>query len=205
MFLLTIVANTTSEHPEHGKVGDAYVACWIDRHEEEDAIAVACDMIALDGWDVVRVEEVSFVTEADYDEDDEYRMYYEQALSDKEVLVFHLCPLFPVFCLSFEVRPASEGETACEARVWVANESVDDNYDPMALDFWSGERLERAITLAKDAIEESGYRTVRLLDQYPCRRDETSEDCQFYDDAEENGLCIVFIHEQDDACDAVDH
>lgn len=196
MFVLTVLAVTTSEHPDHGRVGEAYVSCWIDRDEEEDAIAVARDLIISDGWEVVRIEEISTVTEANYDDDDEYRRYYEQAVTDKEVVVFHVCPMFPVFRMSFEIAPVSEGNTACEATAWVANEYVGADYDPMEPDFWSGARVERAIAHVTEAVSENGYDVIRLLDQFPCRRDETSDDCQFYDDAEENGICIVFVHDQ---------
>jgi hypothetical protein len=200
MYLITFVTNTTPEHADHGKVGEAYVTCWIDRETEEEAIEVASDMIVSDGWEVVRVEEVSTVTEANYDEDDEYRGYYEQALTDKEVVLFHVCPMFPVFYLSFEIAPASEGQKPCEARAWVSNEIVDEDYDPMELDFWTGERLEKTIALVTDTIAENGFKIVRIMDQHPCRHDETSEDCQFFDDAEENGLCIVIIQEENDEC-----
>lgn len=201
MYVLTILANTTPEHPDHGKVGESFVACWIDREDEQEAIRIASDMIVSDGWEVVRVEEVSTVTESDYEEDHEYRQYYEQALTDKEVLVFHVCPVFPVYYLSLEVTPSAGSEPAFEARAWVCSEVVAEDYDPMELDFWSGERLERAVAIVTDTIEENGYKVVRMLDQHPCRRDENSEDCQFYDDAEEDGLCIVFIHDQ---CDGQD-
>lgn len=201
MYVLTILANTTPEHPDHGKVGESFVTCWIDREDEQEATEIACDMIVSEGWEVVRVEEVSTVTESDYEEDDEYRQYYEQALIDKEVFLFHVCPMFPVYYLSLEVAPSAGSEPAFEARAWVCSEVVAEDYDPMELDFWSGERLERAVTIVTDTIEENGYKVVRMLDQHPCRRDENSEDCQFYDDAEEDGLCIVFIHDQ---CDGQD-
>lgn len=198
MYAITILAVTTAEHPDHGRIGEAYVDCWIDRDDEEDAIAVASEMIVSDGWEVACIKEISTVTEADYDEDDEYRMYFEQAVTDKEVLVFNVCPMFPVFCMSFEIAPTSAGNAACEAVAWVANEFLGEDYDPMEPDFWEGARVERAIAIATEAILENGYEVIRLLEHFPSRRDESSDDCQFYDDAEENGLCLVFIHDQPD-------
>ena len=196
MYALTVVAVTTKQHADHGKIGEAYVACWIDRDTEEQAIAVAHDMIVADSWDALRTEEISIVTDADYDDDDEYRQYYEQALTDKEVLVFNVCPRFPVYYVTFEITPTSNENAANEARVWIANEAIDDDYDPMEPDFWSGNRVTKAISLATDAIAENGYYVIRLIDQCPCSRDDSSDDCQFYDDAEEDGLCLVFVHDQ---------
>lgn len=93
MHLLTIYATTLPEHAKHGKYGGAYVSCWIEREDFVLAEAVACSLIAESGWKVIRVEETSMVDDSTYDEDDENRKYYEQALIDKEVLVFHTFPM----------------------------------------------------------------------------------------------------------------
>ena len=198
MYVLTVVATTTEKHPEYAVIGEAYVVCWIDRPTEEDAIAVAHEMIEDDEWNVVRTEEISVVNSDDYEEDDEYKRYYDQALIDKEVLLFNVCPRFPVYYISFVISSSSAELTADEARVWIANECVFDGHDPMAEDFWSGNRLEEAIAIAREAISENGYEIERVLDQLPCSRDESSDDHQFYDDAEEDGLCLVLVHEAPD-------
>jgi hypothetical protein len=79
---------------------------------------------------------------------------------------------------------------------WVSNEYIGEDCDPMEPDFWSGACVERAVAIATEAISENGYKVMRLLEHFPSRRDESSGDCRFYDEAEENGLCIVFIHDQ---------
>ncbi len=196
MYVLTVVAVTTEQHADHGRIGGAYVACWIDRDTEEQAVTVAHDMIVADNWDVLRTEEISIVTDADYDGDDEYRQYYEQALIDKAVLVFNVYPRFPVYYVTFEITPTSNQNSANLARAWIANEAVDDEYDPMEPDFWSGDRLTKAVSLAADAIAGNGYDVIRIIDQGPCSCDDSSDDCQFFDDAEEDGLCLVFVHDQ---------
>jgi hypothetical protein len=195
MYLLTVIAKTTEQHPDYAIVDEAYVSCWIERDTEEQAVARAHEMILADGWKIQRTEEVSMVSDADYDEADDDRQYFEQALIDETVLVFHTSPRFSVYHMNFKITPNMDGNHATEARVWVANESVMDDHDPYDLDFWSGSRVERAVSLASNALSDNGYTAAELLDQYPCSRDETSEDCQFFDDAEEDGMCLLFVHD----------
>lgn len=195
MYFMNIAAVTTEENPEHGKLGEALVACWIEHDNEEEAVAIACDLIESDGWNVTVVEFVDEVTDEDYPEDDENRAFYEQALEDHEVIVFHVSPKYPVLSLTFEVEPTSPENTAVEAKAWIVNEALEDDYDPMLPDFWEGERVEKAVNIVSEVISENGYRVVRLIEHSPCSRDESSEDCQFYDDAEENGICLIFFYD----------
>ena len=196
MYFLTIVAVATDENPDHGKIGEAYVSCWINTEDEVEAEETANRLIESDGWSVVGIEEVSMVTESDYEDDDPYFSCYEQALTDGEVLVFHISPKYPVYRLALEVSGTSPENTAREAIAWVSNEAVSDDYDPMELDFWSGERVTKAIQLATDMIAEHGYDVTQVIEQIPCGRDETSDEIQYYDDAEEDGICVVLIHNE---------
>ena len=196
MFVFTIVAITTEKHADHGKIGEAYVACWIDRETEKEAISVAHKMIVEDHWQVIRTEGSSSVTEADYDDDDEYLQFYEQALVDKEVLVFHLSPLFPVYHVAHEITSITEDKTANEVMVWISNEMIESEHDPLDPDFWSGDRVTQALAIVRQEIANRGYETGRVLDQHPCSRNDSNDHQQFYDDAEEDGLCLVFIHDQ---------
>ena len=198
MYLLTIVAVTTEENPDHGKVGEAYVTCWINTDDEAAAVETAHRMIESDGWNVVETEEVDTVTADDYDDDDPYLACYEQALTDGEVLVFHISPMYPVYRLVLEVSGTNTEDSACEAIAWVSNEAVSDDYDPMEPDFWSGERVNKAISLATDTISENGYTVMQVLEQTPCNRADSAEEVHFYDDAEEDGICIVLVQDQDE-------
>lgn len=198
MYLLTIVAVTTEENPDHGKVGEAYVNCWINTDDEAEAEETANRIIESDGWSVVATEEIDTVTVDDYDEDDPYLSCYEQALTDGEVLVFHISPKYPVFRMVLEVSGTNAEDSACEAIAWVSNEAVSEEDDPMDPDFWSGERVSKAIALATDTISENGYTVTQVLEQTPCSRDESPDEVQYYDDAEEDGICIVLVHDQEE-------
>lgn len=191
MYVLTVVAATTPDNPDHEKVGEAFVSCWIRRETEEEATAFAHKTINSGEWKVIRTEDVTVVTAETYEEDEEYRQYYEQALSDNEVFVFNLCPKYPVYRMTFEVTPEQEDDTILSAKVWVSNEHIDAEGDPMELDFWSGERVSKALNVAFEAIAESGHRILSLTEQCPCFEEDGSDDCQFFDDAEEYGLCVL--------------
>ena len=66
----------------------ANVGCWIDRPTLEEAIAVARSMIANEGWIVGDLKEAQVVNESDYPASAPGRSYFQQALIDKEVIVF---------------------------------------------------------------------------------------------------------------------
>ncbi len=195
MYFLAIAVEPTEEHPDHATLGECLVSCWIEREAIEDAIAVAKAMILEKPWRIIRIELVQYVTEADYDEDDDHTQYFEQALIDKEVLVFNTSPRYPVYHMEFTLKSDPKGDGPGEARAWIVNYMVDEEYDHYAPDFWSGERAARAVSTMKEAIREHGYEVDEVTHQGPYSRDESSEDCQYYDDAEDQGMCLVFIHD----------
>ncbi|MEM7315809.1 MAG: hypothetical protein AAF497_21955, partial [Planctomycetota bacterium] len=136
MYVLTVVAVTTPENPDHEKVGESFVACWIERETEEEATVFAHETINSGEWKVLRTEEVSIVTAETYEGDEEYGKYYEQALRGNEVFVYNMCPKYPVYRMTFEVTSEHDDDNVLTAKVWVSNEHIDADGDPMELDFW---------------------------------------------------------------------
>lgn len=92
MYLFTFLAVPTSEAKEFHESGGAYVSCWIQGSDREQAEERASDLIHEYGWSVEALEEGALVTSADYQDDDEDRQFYEQALVEGEVLVFNTWP-----------------------------------------------------------------------------------------------------------------
>jgi hypothetical protein len=70
--------------------GGAMVNCWIQRADLDDAVSVARRMIAEQGWFSEAVEEVRYCTRDEFPE--ESRQYFDQAVTDDEVLVFYTHP-----------------------------------------------------------------------------------------------------------------
>jgi len=191
MYLITFLAATISGNEDHGKVGEAYVNCWINEDTLDQAQSVARDLVSESHWEVLQDDEVSIFEASDFEDGDDRLQFFEQALIDGAVLVFHLCPKFPVYHVIFKVSAPSE-DSPLQARAWIANECIDDDYDAMNLDFWSGSRSEQAVDLIAQSIRDHGFEVVELISQSPCNRKQSPDDVQCYDDAEESGMCILF-------------
>ena len=67
----------------------AYANAWIDAPTESEAVSVAAAEIKDAGWSLESHPEVSLVSRTDYGSDESGLEYFEQALLDGTVLVFH--------------------------------------------------------------------------------------------------------------------
>lgn len=92
MFFLTFLAVPTPDAKEYLVSGGAYVNCWIQSPDRFQAESRARELIGEYGWQVEALEEGAIVTSESYDEDEEDREFYEQALVENEVLVFNTWP-----------------------------------------------------------------------------------------------------------------
>ena len=69
MYLLTLVAKTTEENPDHGSIGEAYINCWVNTDDEAEATKLAYKVVAEDDWQIIETKEVSVVTAETYEDD----------------------------------------------------------------------------------------------------------------------------------------
>ena len=92
MYFLTFHAVPTPDAKEFHDSGGAYVSCWIQSQDRQDAEQRAAELIQDYGWSVEALEEGAIVSSGDYGEDDEDRQFYEQALVEGEILVFNTWP-----------------------------------------------------------------------------------------------------------------
>lgn len=82
------------ESEDFDACGGAYINCWVSARSEEEASKSAYAMIRERGWKVVSIQEgCREVTRALYEEDEESRGYYDQAVVDEECYVFHQWPV----------------------------------------------------------------------------------------------------------------
>ncbi len=93
MFCLIYHACPTPEHSQCKSIGGAFVSCWIERATIGEADAVARQSIADELWNIDKLEEAYPVDRSNYDEGVDGLEYYEQALIDREVFVFHRYPI----------------------------------------------------------------------------------------------------------------
>jgi hypothetical protein len=91
IYFFTFLATPTPEAKEQ-EAGGAFVNCWIQSDDPDEAEERATDLIYDYGWTVDSLENEALVTGDDYLDDEENRPFYEQALAEDEVLVFHLWP-----------------------------------------------------------------------------------------------------------------
>jgi hypothetical protein len=92
MYFFTFLAAPTPDAKEYLDAGGAYVNCWIQNSDRQQAHESAIELIQDYGWAIEALEEEAVVTSADYVVNDEDREYYEQALVEGEVLVFTTWP-----------------------------------------------------------------------------------------------------------------
>ena len=76
--------------PEYERFGGALVNCWILRDDIEEAVSIARRMIAERGWHSKVLEEARFCSRDEFPAGS--REYFDQALTDDEVLVYHTYP-----------------------------------------------------------------------------------------------------------------
>ncbi|HWM91269.1 MAG TPA: hypothetical protein VN493_10920 [Thermoanaerobaculia bacterium] len=92
IYYFTFLASPTPKAGELADAGGAYVNCWMLNEDRQPAEQRATQLIEEYGWSVEALEEAGTVTSNDYAEDDEDREFYEQALIEREVLVFNVWP-----------------------------------------------------------------------------------------------------------------
>lgn len=67
----------------------AYINCWIMDKDLDNATLTSRKLIAKENWEIDALESISEIKKGDFKEDDDKFHYYEQAVIDKEVLVFY--------------------------------------------------------------------------------------------------------------------
>jgi hypothetical protein len=95
LFFVTILARPDHEISTSEKFGGAYVNCWVDEPSADAAVARAQLEVRDSGWIPESIDNVVAVTRKTYERREEDREYFEQALVDGIVLVFHTFPHEP--------------------------------------------------------------------------------------------------------------
>jgi len=77
---------------QYADLGGAFVNCWVDAASEREAVAIAQAKVREAAWEPEPTESVGLVTIDDYTDGATEREYFEQALLDGVVIVFHNWP-----------------------------------------------------------------------------------------------------------------
>jgi hypothetical protein len=131
-------------HPDIERVGETYANCWLRVRSFSEAKKIAEKNIRGQNWQILNLDEIWRIPKGHYQTEDDGLPYYEQALIDKEVYVFHQSPKHPVYCVNFEAVPIQTNTqfpkgTYADVRYWVVNEKVSssDVFD----DFWGKKNM----------------------------------------------------------------
>jgi hypothetical protein len=194
MFFLQYRILPAADHPEQDRLGEGLMCCWIDRPTLDEADEFARADLAERKWTVVEREHGFEADESDFDEDEDLLAFYRQALTDHEVFVYNQSPRYPVYWVIAAVRRDEEPSEG-EAHYFLCGEAIvqedEDVYDP---DFWTGERETIARNAAQETIGEAGWTVVEVRQSRPCGRSDVPEDMvDYYDEAEDEGVCLVFV------------
>ena len=92
IFIVTLTARPTEQVEGYAKLGGAHVNCWIDANDVADAVTQAENGVRAAAWTPETVESARLVTAKEYVGDTAGREYFEQAIIDGAVIVFHTWP-----------------------------------------------------------------------------------------------------------------
>lgn len=93
MYFVQFEITPRRDREEFSDIAAAIVNCWIQTDSLPDAIDEARRHIANQGWFVDDPDEAYVISREDYDDDSPGLQYFEQALIDRAVFVFHTCPI----------------------------------------------------------------------------------------------------------------
>ncbi len=199
MIFIRYECRPLKKHPDYDQIGDGSVNCWIRVRSFAEAKELAEKDIRSQHWKILELEEIWKIPSGHFQTESDGRQYFEQALIDREVFVFHTCPKFPVYCVEFEAVPMKKNtdfpqETIADVKYWVANEMISstDYLD----NFWSKpQHLEKAVSLGKKMIRSEGWKVTEVRNGEPVnhlsfRKNSLLTQC--YGEAEEYGECLAF-------------
>ena len=95
LYLVTIEALPNPGTEEYENCGGAYVNVYVREESEAAALETAQREVAASGWTCKSIEHTGVVTREDFTEDDDGLEYFEQAIEEGVVLVFHTFPISP--------------------------------------------------------------------------------------------------------------
>lgn len=73
-------------------IAGGHIGCWIETTDIKNADKIARDLIKKQNWDILKKDKFKTIKPNSIAKDSEHYQYYEQALTDKEVLVFYTYP-----------------------------------------------------------------------------------------------------------------
>ena len=95
VFRITIRARPNPGSVDDDDAGGAYVNAFVNCLSETEAVEVATRLVREADWIVEGIDDVCRLSRNDIDESDPEFGYFDQAIVDREVAVFHTWPNEP--------------------------------------------------------------------------------------------------------------
>ncbi len=92
IFFLTYHAVPDISHLDHGQFKGAYINCWIEANNLENAKVISRKTVEDLKWEILSLEDAYPISLSDYAPGSEGKEFHEQALIDKEVYHIHTYP-----------------------------------------------------------------------------------------------------------------
>jgi hypothetical protein len=187
------------KHQYIGRVGETHVNCWLRVRSFAEAKALAEKNIRSQHWVIISLDEIWRIPKGHFKTGSDGLPYYEQALIDRGVYVFHQSPKYPVYCVHFRAVPThantdfSQG-TFADVKYWVVNEEVSSSN--VFNDFGGKKKhIRKAISWGRKRIQSAKWRVTNVLKGQPVNYRSFIKDpllTQYYEEAEEYGECLAF-------------
>lgn len=201
MYFLNYRLRPAPEHPDYAVIGETWANCWIVKPTLAAADRAARKALREDAWEIVEREEARVVDGRTYKRGDPWREHFEAARDNGSEFVLHLSPRFPVFAVLFVASQPSTDRRA-QALFLVSGESLFRAGEELVAvpNFWDAERRARAVAGARTRVRDAGWQVDSIAETWPCGpEDIDAELTRYYDEAEELGSCLVFLHTPDGA------
>ncbi len=89
IFFLTYHAAPDLSHSDYGQIKGAYINCWIEANNLENAKMISRKTVEDLKWGILSLENAYPISFSDYADGSEGKVFHEQALIDKEVYQIH--------------------------------------------------------------------------------------------------------------------
>lgn len=201
MFFLSYRVRPTPNNPENAVIGESWASCWMDKPTLTAADRAARKALREDEWEILAREEARTVDGRTYKRGDPWREHFEEAREAGSAFVLNLSPRYPVFAVLFDAsQPGTDRRAQAlflvsGVRLFRAGEEL-----VAVPNFWDAERQARAVADAGERVRAAGWQVDSVAETWPCGPDDLDADLRrYYDEAEELGTCLVFLHTPDGA------
>jgi hypothetical protein len=92
VFIIKFKCKPNPSATELSEFGGAYINCWVEETQINNAIDLASEKVKENNWSIIRIEDKFQINKDDLTDDSQSLEYFEQTLIDKWLLNIHTYP-----------------------------------------------------------------------------------------------------------------